>query len=359
MATVEEQIEVLQEEIRKTPYHKGTEHHIGKLRARIARLKDKTIDSQSKGGGGGGGGYAVRKHGDATVILIGPPSAGKSTLINKLTNAQSRVAAYAFTTVSVVPGMMEYKNARIQILDVPGLIEGAEEGRGRGREVLSVTRGADLVIIMTDIQRPSVIDSLKKALERNGIRINTQKPLVRIEKKVQGGLNIVSNIKQELGKDTIKEVAFEMGLKNGDVAINEKISLDRLIDAFSHNRVYVPAIFVVNKCDTNIKAASNNADEYLYISAEKAINLDVLKEKIWEALSFVQVFLVNEHEEPSTNHPIIVKSDFTLLDVAQKVGTNFAATKKSAKIWGNSAKFYGQEVSLSTKVKDGMQVRFI
>lgn len=363
MATIEEQIEEIQEEIRKTPYHKGTEHHIGKLRARIARLKDKTIESQSKGGGGGGGGYAVKKHGDATVVLIGPPSAGKSTLINRLTHAQSRVASYAFTTVSVIPGMMEYKNARIQILDVPGLIEGAEEGRGRGREVLSVTRGANLIVIMTDIQRIHALESLEKALERNGIRINTKSPDVKIEKKVQGGLNVVSNIKQDISKETIKEIVREMGIKNADISINEKITIDRLIDSLSVNRVYIPAIYVVNKVDgekDNHKLQKVNLGKnILGISAEKGVNLEIFKDRIWEALNFTQIFLVGENEEPSNDHPMIVKRGALLKDIALKIGTNFAENKKAARIWGSKAKFPGQEVSLQTKTEEDMQVRFV
>lgn len=360
MITIDEQIEEIQEIIRKTPYHKGTEHYIGKLRARIARLKDKAIETQTKaGGGGGGGGYAVKKHGDATVILIGPPSAGKSTLINKLTNAQSRVAAYSFTTVSVIPGMMEYKNARIQILDVPGLIEGAEEGKGRGREVLSVARGADLIVFMTDVKRILALETLKSALERNGIRINSVKPKVRIEKKIQGGLDILSNLKQDLSKETIKSIATEMGIKNGDISINEKITIERLIDSFSSNRVYVPAIFVVNKSDTQVKPDKKQDHNYIYISAEKDINLELLKDKIWESLDFVELYLVNENEEPNFNHPIVIKSSKTLYDVASSIGTNFVQNKKSAKVWGRGAKFPGQEVSLNAKVTEGMQVRFV
>ena len=81
---IDTQIENIEKEIRETPYHKGTEHHIGKLRARLSKLRERLIESSTKKGGGGGGGYAVKKQGNATIILIGPPSSGKSTLINNL-----------------------------------------------------------------------------------------------------------------------------------------------------------------------------------------------------------------------------------------------------------------------------------
>jgi len=69
-------------------------------------------------------------------------------LINQLTNTESKVAPYEFTTVTVVPGCSNIMRAYIQILDIPGLIEGAKMGKGRGREVLSVAKGADLLVIM-------------------------------------------------------------------------------------------------------------------------------------------------------------------------------------------------------------------
>ncbi|OGM36457.1 hypothetical protein A3E41_02960, partial [Candidatus Woesebacteria bacterium RIFCSPHIGHO2_12_FULL_38_9] len=264
-----EQISAIQKEIRDTPYHKGTEHHIGRLRARIARLKDKQIETSSKSRGGGGQGYAVKHQGDATVILIGPPSAGKSTLLNRLTNARSRVAPYSFTTVSVIPGMMEYKNARIQILDVPGLIEGAEEGKGRGREVLSVARGADLIILMTDIDRPEAIERIKAALERNGIRLDIVRPNIIVDKKVSGGLIIHSNIKQDLTRETFKSVISELGIKNAEITINENLSLERLIDALSLNRVYTPSISVINKSDMlNKEIIMQPNDNVTYLPAD-------------------------------------------------------------------------------------------
>ena len=371
MDEIYSQISGIEKEIRETPYHKATEHHIGKLRARLAKLKDKILDTPSKGGGGGGRrlgetsgserGYSVKKQGDATVVLIGPPSAGKSTLINNLTNAESKVAPYAFTTVSVIPGMLKFQDAYIQILDVPGLIEGAKEGKGRGKEVLSVARGADLLLIMTDIERSNSLDLLTGELESAGIRINKTPPKVKIKKEVQGGLTIHSNIKQDIGEQTIIGVAQEFGIRNGEITINEKLTMDSLIDSFSPNRVYLPAIFVINKSDianTHFHELIHESD-VLLISAEKGIGIDDLLNEIWEKLKLIRVYLVRPKEEPSFNHSMIMSEGQTLKDLAEKIGTEFALDKISAKIWGKEAKFPGQEVSLTTYLQEGMQVRFV
>ena len=105
MATIEEQIKSLEEEISKTKYNKATQGHIGKLKAKIAALKEKKEKAQAKSGGSAPG-FEVKKSGDASVALVGFPSVGKSGLISQLTGAESEAGAFAFTTLTCIPGLM-------------------------------------------------------------------------------------------------------------------------------------------------------------------------------------------------------------------------------------------------------------
>src|SRR5256885_5374669 len=166
-----EKIKQIEEEMKKTQINKHTEHHIGLLKAKLARVRAELEASTSKGGGPA---FEIRKGGDATVVLIGLPSVGKSTILNRLTNARSKVAAYAFTTLTVVPGILRYNGADIQILDLPGIISGASSGRGRGRRVLSVARNADFVLLVLVGFQPSPVDMLKREAPVIVIRMHQQ-----------------------------------------------------------------------------------------------------------------------------------------------------------------------------------------
>ena len=157
---IEEKIKDIEDEIQKTPYNKATSHHIGKLKAKLSKLKEESIQRSSSGTKGQG--FHVKKSGDATVVLVGFPSVGKSTLLNELTNAESKVGAYQFTTLDIVPGVMEYKNAKIQVFDIPGIITGASTGKGRGREILSVARTAELIVVVLDVLNPQHLDVILK-----------------------------------------------------------------------------------------------------------------------------------------------------------------------------------------------------
>ncbi len=232
-----DKIKDLEDELKKTPYNKRTQHHIGLVKAKLAMLKEKEA-SRGKGKGKTEG-YSVRRSGDATVILVGFPSAGKSSLLNEITNANSPVGDYEFTTLTVVPGLLEYKQAKIQILDVPGIVQGAASGKGRGREVLSVMQNADLAIILLDSLRPNAYPVILKEIHDAHLRLNKRRPDVKITKKLKDGIRIGKTVKTpELKDDTIKSILKEMGISNAEVLIRSVIDADDFIDVIEGNKRY-------------------------------------------------------------------------------------------------------------------------
>src|SRR5215216_7064080 len=215
---IPEKIKAIEDEIHKTQINKATEFHIGLLKAKMARLRremNENTHGKTVSTGGENTGFDVRKAGDATVVLIGLPSVGKSTLLNTLTNAKSRVASYQFTTLTAVPGIMEYRGARIQILDLPGIIEGAAAGRGVGKRVLSVARNADLVLIVLDVFQPHHLGILKKELAEAGVRLDEQPPNIVVEKTSMGGISINAQVPVKASERLIKEIMRLYGLHNG------------------------------------------------------------------------------------------------------------------------------------------------
>ena len=169
---IPEKIKAIQDEIGRTQLNKATEHHIGLLKAKIAKLKREQEAIQIKKSSKKSDGFDVRRSGDATVVFIGLPSVGKSTLLNALTGSKSSVGAFQFTTVTVVPGILDYRGAKIQMLDLPGIIKGASSGKGLGKRILSVARSADIVLLVLDVFQPYHENVLINELSNIGIRLN-------------------------------------------------------------------------------------------------------------------------------------------------------------------------------------------
>lgn len=140
-------------------------------------------------------GFDVARTGVASVGFIGFPSVGKSTLMSRLTGQHSEAAAYEFTTLTTVPGQVLYNGAKIQMLDLPGIIQGAKDGKGRGRQVIAVAKTCNLIFIVLDVNKPLTDKRvIEQELEGFGIRINKSPPNIVYRKKDKGGLNITSTV---------------------------------------------------------------------------------------------------------------------------------------------------------------------
>lgn len=349
---IDDRIQELEEKLEKTPVNKATEKERGRLKARIADLKDEK--QQKAKGTGDTSGYAVKKHGDATVALVGFPSVGKSTLLNHMTNADSETGEYEFTTLDVEPGMLKYNGANIQILDVPGLIGGAAEGRGGGKQVLSVVRNADLVLVMLDPEEMRE-EEIMGELHNAGVRVNMQPPSMKIEKKGRGGITISSTTDLEIDESTIKQLMQEKGYINADVVIREEdMDLDRFIDGLMANRKYVPGIKVVNKADTldSSKRKGLEDEHDLLISAEKGQNLDELKQMIFDKLGLVRVYMKEKGEEPDKDEPLILREGDTVEDALEELPGDMKDRFKAARVTGESSKFPEQKVGEDHELMD-------
>ena len=345
---IEDEIKEIEDEIRKTPYNKASQHHIGKLKAKLAKLKEKQFKA-AKVGKAQALGYGLRKSGDATVVLVGFPSAGKSTLLNALTNAKSEIGAYEFTTLKVVPGAMDYRGAKIQLFDVPGLISGAAAGKGRGKEVLAVVRNADLIIILVDAHKPEQLEKIKRELYEANIRIDQKHPNVTIKPKAIGGVQLDKVSKVDLTRETIVSILSEFSIFNAHVIIRESITLDQFVDVVSGNRMYVPSIAVLNKTDEVPKSTIKPDIE---ISAKHGTGLDELRELIYKKLRFIQIFMKKPGEEADLDEPLITRQGATVEDIARKLHKSFSARFRYAQVWGKSAKHPAQRVGLKHKLKD-------
>ncbi|WP_135609893.1 GTP-binding protein [Methanococcoides sp. AM1] len=353
--SLHEDIQAVEDEIRKTPYNKATSHHIGKLKAKLARLRE---DVQKRASAKSGGeGYSVRKSGDATVALVGFPSVGKSTLLNKLTGANSEVGAYEFTTLDVIPGVLDYKGATIQILDVPGLVRGAASGRGRGKEVIAVVRNSNLVLFLLDVFQPEHHKVLMQELYDAGIRINMSSPDVTIKRMDRGGVIISTTMELEMSDDLIKAILGEYKIHNAHLLLRENINMDQLIDSVMANRVYIPAVIVINKVDMATEEAlefcKTKFPDATFISANEEKNLEAVKDLIYETLDFIRVYLKPQGGPADMDEPMIVTNGVTVADICDRLHRDFRDKFRYSQIWGPSAKHPGQRAGLDHYLEDG------
>lgn len=364
MASAADRIKEIEEEIKRTQVNKATEHHLGELKAKMAKFRREMM--KPKATAGGGGGFDIKKSGNSTVVFIGFPSVGKSTLLNQLTNAKSEVAQYEFTTLTVIPGVLEYKGARIQMLDVPGIIQGAASGRGRGREVLSVARNADLLLLMLDVfQARTQLDVILRELEAMGIRPNEKPPNVVVKQIDKGGITLNTTVKlTKITEATVESVLNVYGIFSADVVIRQDITQDQFIDVVVGNRRYLPALVLLNKCDLVERKFTEDVKKNLgmpslEISADNGAGLDALRDKIYGSLRLIRIYTKPRFEDADLSAPLILREGATVGDMCDRVHRGLRAGFRHSFVWGKSAKFPGQKVGIDHVLIDGDVVNIV
>lgn len=365
MATILQKIAEIESEMARTQKNKATSNHLGLLKAKLAKLRRELIEPKGGGAAKPGEGFDVAKTGDARIGFVGFPSVGKSTLLSNLAGVYSEVAAYEFTTLTTVPGVIRYKGAKIQLLDLPGIIEGAKDGKGRGKQVIAVARTCNLILLVLDVLKPLHHKKLiEKELEGFGIRLNKKPPNISLKRKEKGGLNLTTTCAQStLDADYVKTIMGEYRICNADITLRQDATEDDLIDVIEGNRVYVPCIYVLNKIDQ----ISIEELDILYkvphtvpISAHHKWNFDDLLEKIWVYLSLVRIYTKPKGQLPDYTAPVVLQSSRTTVeDFCNQIHKSILKQFKNALVWGGSVKHQPQKVGREHELIDEDVVQII
>jgi len=295
-----EKIAALEEMLAIMPKHKGTDHLKADLRRRIAKLSqsDKKAATQRAS-------LIVQKEGAAQVLVVGLPNTGKSQLVNMLTNATPAVADYPFTTGTTIPGMMEFENIQIQLIDTPPLVAGSNQPLLPPNLIR-----ADAILIVIDL---------------------TDDPLTQME--------AVTN--------ELTRMRIDIGIKIDD---EEKLGT-------YHKK---KTLVIGNKIDITEARQNFGVMQELYqdkiqmtaISAKTGIELEDLKQRVFRLLNIIRVYTKTPGQKPDMDDPIVLARGSTLSDAATEIHKDFQAKLKFARVWG-SGKHDGVMVKREHVLQDG------
>ena len=274
--SISDKIDALEEMMATIPKHKGTEKLQAELKKKMSGLR-KDAEHQKKSGGARRDTFVVEREGARQLALIGAPNSGKSQLVRSLTHALPEVAEYPYTTRNPIPGMLNFENVRLQLIDLPPISREYTESW-----VAQVIRNADAALWILDLSDDDVLDRIE---ETKTWLANAKVDIVKMKTLVVG------NKKDAEGAPEREALVREI-LQNG-----------------------FPF--------TTISAASSPPPE-----------LEAFKRVVYDFLDVVRVYTKAPGKKADFNDPYVVPRGSTVLEVAQKVHRDFLDHLKYARIWG-------------------------
>jgi len=300
--TKEEKIAALEEMLRVIPKHKGTDKLQGDLRSKLSKLRREP----KKKTGAKGFSHKVPKEGAGQVVLVGPPNAGKSSLLNALTRATPEVASYPMTTRDTAPGMMPYEDVAIQLVDMPPLCEEHVEPW-----VYDVVRGGDMVWLVVSIEHPLVgYELVQQLLETKALGVIP--PGAEQPEDARPGWLFKPSLMVVTGMD--------MDGADGDLeALTELLETD------------LPIIPVSN---------------------EDRRGMEDLAKRTFEVLGIMRIYTKQPGKDADRDQPFTLPIGSTVGDLAKEIHKDVAEGFKFARVWGASV-FDGQSVKSTHVLEEG------
>jgi ribosome-interacting GTPase 1 len=360
--TLEEKIAALEEFISSVPKHKGTENLMYWATRRLSQLKEELEEQKKKKGGGSGPKFYIEKSGAAQVVLIGPPLSGKTMIFSKLIGIPYEGIGIPYSTRLPKPGMLKFEDIYFQLIDTPSIPFGSNERISWYNRTIGLARNSDMVLIVLDsISSPEGLAKIIiKEFEENGIFLRKPRGKVELLRESRGGINVVVNGKIIDGSiEDVKKMLKEYRIEHAIVKIWGEVSIDDIESQLLGNRIYRPAIFLVNKIDlADVKKLRDKMAEIekispvLYVSAKTSEGLNDIGRKIFESLEIIRVYTKQPNGDVA-ERPLILKKGATVKDVAEAVHSKMLRGFRYAKIYGKSVNYPGEKVGLDHKLEDG------
>ena len=311
--TDEERLSLLEEMLRITPKHKGSEKVISDLRRRIAKLRN----APDKKGATKRHSHLIPKQGAGQIILLGAPNVGKSRFLASCTNAKPDISRTPFTTREPAVGMLNYENIQFQIIDTPPVTADFVQP-----EILDLARNSDILLIIVNLGGDDVLD--------------------------------------EVGVVTSK-------LKAAKIVIARDVHGDGVDENSSstESSSIKPALIVANQID--IPNASDRLEilsefygetfEIYPLSAATGEGREHLEKAIYDKLEILRVYTKTPGKRVDRDDPLVLPMGSTVIDAAMRLHRDFAANLKFARVWGVNW-HDGQSVSRDDHVHDGDILEF-
>ncbi len=297
----EDKLAALEEMYALLPKHKGTDKLKAGIKQRISKLKKAEEKKATKTGEA----FMVEREGAGQLAIIGPPSSGKSSLLAALTKAKPKIGPYPFTTAIPLPGIMEYEDVQIQLVDLPPITEAGMEGWH-----FNIIRNADALLFVVDAEDADVLSETEIVIE---------------QLKNRRVIPVSGNVEEEPPIGTVyKKTILIANKMDSPVALE---NLPVLEEFFSRNLKIMP------------------------VSIYDKSALEKLKREIFSILNIIRIYSKIPGKPPDLHSPFTLPVGSNVTDLARAIHKDFTSGLEKVRLWG-SARFDGQSVPLDYVLKD-------